>query len=140
MESSQPAAGSAHPVVLFDGVCNFCNAWVRFILARDPQARLRLAAVQSPAGQEILERCGLPLDRFDTMVFVEDGTAYFKSTAFLSAVRYLKRPWPWLALARLVPRPLRDWVYDRIARNRYKLFGRRESCMMPTPDVRSRFL
>lgn len=140
MESTQPHAGPADRIVLFDGVCNFCNAWVRFIVARDPQARLRLAAVQSPAGQEILDRCGLPLDRFDTMVFVEDGKAYLKSTAFLRAVRYLKRPWPWLAAGFLVPRPVRDWLYDRIARNRYRIFGRSESCMIPTPDMRSRFL
>lgn len=140
MESSQTQTGTDHPIVLFDGVCNFCNGWVRFIVARDPQARLRLAAVQSPAGQEILERSGLPLDNFDTMVLVEDGTTYFKSTAFLRAVRYLKQPWPWLTAGRLVPRPVRDWLYDRIARNRYRLFGRTESCMIPTPEMRSRFL
>jgi predicted DCC family thiol-disulfide oxidoreductase YuxK len=126
--------------VLFDGVCNLCNGWVQFVIARDPQARLRLAAVQSPAGQAILAWCGLPTDEFDTMVFVEDGRAYFRSTAFLRAVRHLSWPWPLLSVGRIVPRPLRDWLYDRVAKNRYRLFGRQESCMMPTPAIRSRFL
>jgi predicted DCC family thiol-disulfide oxidoreductase YuxK len=141
MDSSLPAGfAPGERTLLFDGVCNLCNGWVRFVIARDPAARLRLAAVQSPAGQAILAACGLSTEDFDTMVFVEGGKAYFKSTAFLRAVRYLSSPWPWLAAGLAVPRPLRDWLYDRLARNRYRLFGRQESCMMPTPEIRSRFL
>ena len=127
-------------VVLFDGVCNLCNGWVRFLIARDPAARLRLASVQSDAGRAILAWCGLPVDHFDTMVFVEAGRAYTKSTAFLRVVRYFPRPWPWLSWGLVVPRPLRDWLYDRVALNRYRLFGRQEVCMLPTPEIRSRFL
>jgi predicted DCC family thiol-disulfide oxidoreductase YuxK len=140
MPETAPGLASGDRVLLFDGVCNVCSAWVRFVIARDPRARLRLASVQSPAGQAILRWCGLPTETFDTMVFVEDGRAYFKSTAFLRAVRYLERPWPWLSWGLAVPRPVRDWLYDRLARNRYRLFGRQESCMIPTPAIRSRFL
>jgi predicted DCC family thiol-disulfide oxidoreductase YuxK len=141
MDSSLPAGFARRDrTLLFDGVCNLCNGWVRFVIARDPAARLRLAAVQSPAGQAILAACGLSTEDFDTMVFVEDGKAYLKSAAFLRAVRYLSFPWPWLAAGLAVPRPLRDWLYDRVASNRYRLFGRQESCMMPTPEIRSRFL
>ena len=132
--------GAEDRVVLFDGVCNLCNGWVQFVIVRDPAARLKLASVQSPAGQAILAWCGLPTDHFDTMVFVEHGKAWLKSTAFLHAVRYLSRPWPWLSLGLVVPRPIRDWIYDRLARNRYRLFGRQESCMMPTPESAARFL
>lgn len=127
-------------VVLFDGVCNLCNGWVKFLIARDPQAKLRLAAAQSNAGQAILAWCGLPLDHFDTMVFVEKGKAYVKSTAFLRVVRYFPWPWPWLRFGLIVPRFLRDWLYDRMALNRYALFGRSDSCMLPGPDIVNRFL
>jgi len=127
-------------VVLFDGVCNLCNASVQLLIRRDPAGRLRLASLQSPAGQAILAWCGLPADELDTMVFVEGGRAYFKSTAFLRVVRHFRQPWPWLSIGLLVPRPLRDWLYDRLARNRYRLFGRNETCMVPTPEVRGRFL
>lgn len=135
-----PGIGPEDRVVLFDGVCNLCNGSVRFLIARDPGARLRLASAQSAAGQAILAWCGLPVDHFDTMVFVEGGQAFMKSTAFLRVVRYLSWPWPWLSWGLLVPRPLRDWLYDRIALNRYRLFGRQEICMVPTPEIRSRFL
>jgi predicted DCC family thiol-disulfide oxidoreductase YuxK len=135
-----PGVGPEDRIVLFDGVCNLCNGWVRFLIKRDRGARLRLASVQSDAGQAILAWCGLPVDNFDTMVFVEAGRAYTKSTAFLRVVRYFPRPWPWLSWGLLVPRLLRDWLYDRVALNRYHWFGRQESCMVPTPEIRSRFL
>lgn len=131
---------AADRVVLFDGVCNLCNGWVKFLIARDPAARLRLAAVQSATGQAVLAWLGLPTDRFDTMVFVENGRGYTKSDAFLRVVRHLRRPWPWLRLGLAVPRPVRDWLYDRLARNRFALFGRSEVCMLPRPEHAARFL
>ena len=127
-------------VVLFDGVCNLCNRWAQFLIARDPHGRLRLAAAQSRTGQAILAWRGLPTDRFDTMVFVEEGEAYIKSEAFLRVVRHLPRPWPWLRLGVVIPRPMRDWLYDRVALNRFDLFGRSETCMVPGPDLALRFL
>ncbi len=132
--------GPEDRVVLFDGVCNLCNGWVRFLIKRDRKARLRLASVQSDAGKAILAACGLPTDQYDTMVFVEKGRAYVKSTAFLRVVRYFPWPWPLLSAGRIVPRPVRDWLYDRVALNRYALFGRTEACMVPTADIRRRFL
>lgn len=135
-----PGISHEDRVVLFDGVCNLCNGWVQFLIKRDPQANLRLAAVQSQAGQAILAWAGLPTDRFDAMVFVEGGKAYVKSDAFLRVVRHLPRPWRWLRLGLAVPRVLRNWLYNRIALNRFALFGRAEACMMPTPDVARRFL
>lgn len=140
MNDLPPGVGPEDRVVLFDGVCNLCNGLVRFLIQRDRGARLRLASLQSEAGQAILVWCGLPVDDFDTMAFVEAGQAYLKSTAFLRVVRYLSQPWPWLSGGLLVPRPLRDWLYDRVAGNRYRWFGRQESCMLPTPEIRSRFL
>jgi predicted DCC family thiol-disulfide oxidoreductase YuxK len=135
-ESLQPG----DRVVLFDGVCNLCNKWVQFLLKWDRQGKLRLASVQSRAGQQILAWSGLPLDEFDTMVYVERGTAYIKSEAFLRVVRNLPCPWPLLSLGVAIPRPVRDWMYDRVALNRYALFGRSDSCMMPTPEAAAHFL
>jgi predicted DCC family thiol-disulfide oxidoreductase YuxK len=128
------------PVVLFDGVCNLCSFWVRFAIARDPCARLRFAPVQSHLGQDFLRRRRLPTDVFESFYLIEDGQIFEKSTAFLRMVRHLRRPWPLLGAARILPRPLRDWLYDRIARNRYRLFGRRDSCLIPSPEVASRFM
>jgi predicted DCC family thiol-disulfide oxidoreductase YuxK len=127
-------------VVLFDGVCNLCNGAVQFLIRHDPLGRLRLAALQSPAGQALLRWCHKPLDDFDTMVFVEDSRVYVKSTAVLRITRYLTWPWPLLSLMLALPVMLRDWAYACVAGNRYRLFGRHETCMMPTPDVVKRFL
>jgi predicted DCC family thiol-disulfide oxidoreductase YuxK len=128
------------PVMLFDGVCNLCSFWVRFAIARDPAARLRFAAVQSDLGQDFLQHRNLPTDVFESFFLIEDGQVFEKSTAFLRMVGHLRWPWPLLRAVRIVPRPLRDWLYDRIARNRYRLFGRRDSCLVPSPDVAGRFL
>jgi predicted DCC family thiol-disulfide oxidoreductase YuxK len=127
-------------VVLYDGVCNLCNRWVHFLIPRDRQARLKLAAVQSEAGKAILAWAGLPVENVDTMVFVERGRAYTKSDAFLRIVGHFPWPWPLLKLGLLVPAGLRNWLYDRVALNRYALFGKSESCMMPSPDLARRFL
>jgi predicted DCC family thiol-disulfide oxidoreductase YuxK len=128
------------PVMLFDGVCNLCSFWVRFAIARDPSASLRFAAVQSDLGQDFLRRRNLPTDVFESFYLIEEGQIYEKSAAFLRMVRYLRWPWPLLRAARIVPRPLLDWLYDRIARNRYRLFGRRDRCLMPSPEIVGRFL
>jgi predicted DCC family thiol-disulfide oxidoreductase YuxK len=133
------AAGGA-PVMLFDGVCNLCSAWVHFAIARDPQARVRFAAAQSPLGQAFLARHGLPLDVYDSFYFVEDGVAYEKSTAWFRMVSHLRWPWPWFRAGAIVPRGLRDVAYDLVARNRYSWFGRREVCLVPTPDIVARFI
>ena len=135
-----PAPYLPHPTVLFDGVCNLCNGNVAWLIRRDRQAGLRFAAMQSEAGQRLLRREGLPLADYDSFALLDEGRVFLKSDAALRQLKYLPAPWPWLRIAWLLPRPLRDWLYDRIARNRYRLFGKRAACMMPSPDVRARFL
>ncbi len=127
-------------VVLFDGVCNLCNGSVQFIIARDPGGRLRFAALESEAARRLLTECGVREALPDSVVLVEGGTVYTRSSAALRIARRLRFPWPMLYGLRIVPPVLRDAVYDFIARNRYRWFGKREVCMIPTPEFRSRFL
>ncbi len=127
-------------IVLFDGVCNLCNGAVQFIINRDREGRFSFASLQSAAGQAHLRQFGLATDAFDTFVLVEGGKAYTRSTAALRIARRLPGAWQLLYALMIVPRPLRDWMYGLVARNRYRLFGRRDSCMMPTPELRAKFL
>jgi predicted DCC family thiol-disulfide oxidoreductase YuxK len=128
------------PIVLFDGVCNFCNRSVNFILDHDTRRRFRFAALQSDAGQAVLRRFALRTDDFDTAVLVERGRAYTKSAAALRIARNLGGWWSLLALLFAIPPFLRDAAYDVLARNRYRWFGKADSCRVPTPEVWERFL
>ena len=129
-----------HPVILFDGVCNLCNGAVQFIIKRDPNGVFRFASLQSDAGQDILKRHDLPTEDFDTMVVVDGDEVLTRSTAALHILRRLGGVW-WIAYAFIiVPRYLRDAVYAIVVKNRYRWFGQREECMVPTPDLKSRFL
>ena len=139
-ESILSATANGRPVILFDGVCNLCSGSVQFAIARDPKANLRFAAIQSPHGQDFLRRRGLPADRFETFYLIDNGRVLERSEGILRMVGYLRWPWPLLKALRIVPRPLRDWLYDRIARNRYRLFGQRQTCLVPTPEIVGRFL
>jgi len=127
-------------IILFDGVCNLCSAWVVFVSCRDASGNIKFASVQSDIGKTMLNWCGLPTDYYETMVYVEHGKAYFRSAAFLKVVRSLSFPWPLLSLARWIPPVMRDWIYDRIALNRYTLFGKKDRCFTPSKDVTGRFL
>jgi predicted DCC family thiol-disulfide oxidoreductase YuxK len=128
------------PVVLFDGDCNLCHWLVRFIIRRDPRAHFRFASLQSPAGQQLLTTVlPHPLDK-DTVVLVEQGHCYFESEAALRILRSLSGLWPLLYVGILLPRPIRDAVYRWIARNRYRWFGQPNTCLMPSPALRERFL
>ncbi len=128
-------------IILFDGVCNLCSGWVSFVFKRDCAGRFKFVSVQSDTGQELLTLCGLPTDHFDTMVYIENGNAYFKSTAFLKIVQWLDLPWPMIGFTvKSLPKMMRDWLYDRIALNRYRLFGQRSTCMIPTGQLVKRFL
>jgi predicted DCC family thiol-disulfide oxidoreductase YuxK len=126
--------------ILFDGVCNLCNGFVQFVIAHDPQGRFKFASLQSEVGQEVLRAHGLPTAHFQSVLLLEDGQIYSRSTAALRIVRRLSAPWRWLYGFTLVPRFLRDPAYDWVSRNRYRWFGQRESCMLPTPDLKARFL
>lgn len=122
------------PVVLFDGVCNLCNSAVDFIIRRDRRARLRLASLQSDAGHALLERVGVD-PSIDSIVFVHRGRWFVKSAAAVRVALRLRFPWPVLAVFWLVPRPLRDLIYDWVARNRLRWFGTRDTCRMPDPGL-----
>lgn len=127
-------------IVLFDGVCKLCNGWARFLIRHDHQRLFRLASVQSQQGQALLARFGLPTDHFDTMALIDDGHLRVRSDAVLRIVASLPYPWRLLAVLRLIPAPVRDWCYDRIALNRYRLFGRHQVCLLPDADHAGRFL
>ena len=128
------------PVLLFDGVCHLCSGWAGFVIRNDPDGVVKLATVQSVSGQEILRALGMPTDTFDTLVFVEDGRAWFRSAAVLRILRHMRRRWQFARALAIVPAGLRDACYDVIARNRYRWFGKRETCLLPTPDIARRFL
>ncbi len=127
-------------ILLFDGVCNFCNDAIRFLIPRDPRGRLRFAALQSDTGAEIQRRFGLDPADLDSVVFVEGARCHTKSGAVLRVARHLSGAWPLLAALLVIPRPLRDWAYDRFAERRYRWFGRSDACLVPTPELRERFL
>jgi predicted DCC family thiol-disulfide oxidoreductase YuxK len=129
-----------HPVLLFDGVCNLCTGVVQFVIRRDPAGRFRFAALQSEAGQAILSRFDLPRADFDTFVLLGADRIYTRSTAALRVARGLSGAWPLLYALSVIPRPVRDLVYGVVARHRYRWFGRKDRCMVPTADVAERFL
>lgn len=127
-------------VVLFDGVCKLCNGWAKFLIRHDHQRVFRLASVQSPEGQALLSWFGMPTEHYETLVLIRDGRAYTRSAAILRVLHELPLPWKLGTIGWMVPGPIRDWAYDRIALNRYRLFGKYESCLLPTPDHKRRFL
>ncbi len=134
-----PAAEDA-PLILFDGDCNLCHGTVQFVLRRDPKGRFRFASLQSAAGRAALAAVGAPAALPDSIVLVHGGRLRTRSTAALAITRGLRAPWPLLSAFWLVPSPLRDLVYDWIARHRYRWFGKRDECWVPTPALRARFL
>ncbi|MGO4802246.1 thiol-disulfide oxidoreductase DCC family protein [Pseudomonas sp. W22_MBD1_FP4] len=127
-------------VVLFDGVCKLCNRWVKFIIRHDREHRIRLASVQSPEGQILLAWAGFPVSQCDTIVVISNNMVFVRSEAFFEILSRLPRPWRWLTAGRLIPTALRDWLYNKIALNRYRLFGRYDSCLLPSADHERRFL
>lgn len=131
---------SQSSVVLFDGVCNFCNGSVQWMIARDKKKRLRFAALQSAAGQKILRRFGLPPEGINSFLFIDNGKLFHRSTAALRVARRLGGVYSFAYLAILVPAALRDAVYNIVATHRYQWFGKRDACIIPTPDVRALFL
>lgn len=141
-EPRQLAPGIAEDdkVVLYDGVCKLCSAWVRFLIRFDRQQRFLLAPVQSKEGQAILAWYGLSTEVFDTMLLLEGPRLFTKSTAVLRVLWRLPMPWSSLAIVWLVPWFIRDWAYQGIALNRYALFGRHDHCELPEADHAKRFL
>lgn len=130
----------AHPIIFFDGVCNFCAASVHFVLERERDQRLRFASLQSETAKRLLPPLGIDPADLDSVVVVEHGVAWTRSSAALKAASYLGFPWRLMPVFMIVPRFVRDAVYAVIARNRYRLFGKKDECMIPSPTLRARFL
>jgi len=127
-------------IVLFDGVCNLCNKTVKFIIRNDSNAKFRFASVQSESGQLLLGQLGLSLDHFDSLVYISDKQFYLKSMAVLRILQTLGGGWKLLYVFVIIPRFLRDGMYNLIAKWRYKWFGKSETCMIPSLEYRARFL
>ncbi|MHC5023232.1 MAG: thiol-disulfide oxidoreductase DCC family protein [Planctomycetota bacterium] len=128
------------PIILFDGVCNLCNRSVQFVIRRDHGPAFRFATLQSERGRGLMTARGLDPDSLESMVLIEDDRAFTRSDAALRIARRLARPWRWLWAFRVVPRGARDFIYGLVARHRYRWFGRRDACMVPSDDLRDRFL
>ncbi|SHH52857.1 thiol-disulfide oxidoreductase DCC family protein [Halobaculum gomorrense] len=128
-----------NPVVLFDGVCNLCHGAVRFLVRHDDAGVFRFAPLDSPVGQALLERHGLPMTDHDSVVLVDDAGTHTKSTAALRIARRLDGPWQSLWALRVVPCRLRDAAYDLVAAYRYGVFGKTDACEVPDPEVSARF-
>jgi len=127
-------------IILFDGVCNLCSSSVQFIIKQDKSSKFRFASIQSEFGQSQLLKFKINNTTMDSFVYIKEGIAFIKSTAGLKVLRDIGGLWRIIYLLIVFPKPLRDWVYDRIAKNRYHMFGKNESCMVPTPELKSRFL
>ncbi|KGP90226.1 thiol-disulfide oxidoreductase [Pontibacillus chungwhensis BH030062] len=126
-------------IVLFDGECNFCDQSVQFIIKRDPKGYFSFASLQSEVGQDLLKKYEIPADT-DSFVLIEGGRAYTKSSAALRVCKHLKGAWKAFHLFAIVPKFVRDFAYEIFAKNRYKWFGKKDSCMLPSKDIRKRFL
>ncbi|MFP9060873.1 thiol-disulfide oxidoreductase DCC family protein [Natrialbaceae archaeon A-chndr2] len=135
-----PEIPDEDPIILFDGVCNLCNGFVQYIAPRDTEERFYFASLQSDVGQELLERHDLPTDALESVVLIEGDDVYVKSGAVLRTAYHLGLPYRLLWPFRVLPRRLRNWAYDFVAARRYRWFGKKDQCMMPTGNVQERFL
>ena len=136
---SRAVDGIPDGTILFDGVCVLCSGWVRFVIKRDPAARFKFLAIQTAVGRMLAHSLGVDADDPQTNIVVRNGVAYFKSDAAIVVLRALPG-WRWIAGFRLMPRGLRNFAYDLVARNRYRLFGRRTSCLLPGRETTRHFL
>lgn len=127
------------PVILFDGVCNLCSGSVHFILKRDKEKKFRFASLQSQYGQHLLKQFSLPTNTYNSFILFQEGKIYTRSTGALKMFEQLKG-WKWVKIFWLVPKFIRDAVYNLIAKNRYKWFGKKEECWVPTAELKKRFL
>lgn len=140
MEKSKLSIPRDKPILLFDGVCNLCNGSVLWVIRHDTNGKFRFTSLQSETGQQLLEEAGLPAREMDTVVLHDQGGFFTRSDAALGVLQRLGGVWSWVSILRIIPRPVRDRIYNWIARNRYRWFGKKDSCMIPTPELRSRFL
>ena len=127
-------------ILLFDGTCNLCNRLVQFVIRRDHRQKIFFGTLQSESGQKAVRNSGLNDQQFDSIVFLKDNKIYLKSMAILEILGDLGGIWRLFKIFVWIPRPVRDWIYDIIAKNRYNIFGKWDQCMVPGPDLKNRFL
>jgi len=127
-------------IILFDGVCNLCNKSVQFVIEHDEQNYFKFASLQSNFGQTFLKENKLNQTNFDSIIYIEDDKYYTKSPAALKIAKHLDKNISWLNYFSVVPKPIRDFFYNIIAKNRYKFFGKQESCWLPTKELKAKFL
>jgi predicted DCC family thiol-disulfide oxidoreductase YuxK len=129
-----------HPVILFDGICNLCNDFVQFVVRHDKKNKFRFGSLQSDAAKKLLEPFHFPLEELKTIVLVEDGKIYLRSRAVLRIASQLDGAWKLTVILYIFPSFISDAFYNLISKFRYKFFGKRDSCMVPTPELKSRFI
>lgn len=129
-----------HPIILFDGICNLCNSAVNFIIKRNKKSRIQFAALQTNSGKQLLEQFNLPTQSINSLILIEKGMVYTQSTAVLKICKHLNGLWPVLYVLIIVPKFIRNGIYQLIATNRYQWFGKQEKCMVPSPELSDRFL
>jgi predicted DCC family thiol-disulfide oxidoreductase YuxK len=129
-----------HNLILFDGVCNFCNAAVQMVIEIDRQKVFKFAPIQSELGQQLYHQHGLDASDIQTLMLVDEDKVWTKSDAVLEVLSRLDGGWQLLGAFKVMPQPIRDWAYSEFARQRFVLFGRRETCTIPTPELRERFM
>jgi predicted DCC family thiol-disulfide oxidoreductase YuxK len=127
-------------IILFDGVCNLCNASVNFIIDRDKNDEFVFGSLQSEEAQKLLERYEIPQDYLDSIILIYDGRYFDRSTAALKIASRLSGLWPMLSIFYIVPKALRDWLYDIVADNRYRWFGKQDACRVPTAELKAKFI
>lgn len=135
-----PAFADDQPIIVFDGECIFCSGWVNFVLRHDKQGRYRFLTAQSPLGEALYRHYGLDGRNYETNMLIENGLAFLKSEGSLRMATGLGFPFSLVSVLRLIPRPLRDPLYELVARNRYRIGGRRNACFVPAPEHRGRFI
>jgi predicted DCC family thiol-disulfide oxidoreductase YuxK len=129
-----------HPVILFDGVCNLCNNVVQFVIKHDPKRQFRFASLQSEFGQNVMKKFGLPVDQLNSFILLDNNKIYTRSTAALRITKKLNKGWSLFYGFIIVPSFIRNAVYNYVARNRYKWYGKKEECWIPTPELQKLFL
>ena len=127
-------------IILFDGICNLCNGAVQTVIKHDPDGKFQFASLQSDEGQRLLQQYQLPVNNFTSFVLIQNGNVYTKSTGALKVAKQINGWWKLLSFFIILPKFIRDPVYNWIANNRYKWFGKKDECMIPTPELKARFL
>ncbi len=138
---SPDSLGNHKPIlILFDGVCNLCNGLVQFIIRRDPKGKFKFASLQSDVGRSLLKQFNIDPDLLHSIVVVDNDMAFQRSDAALRIAKYLGGGWKILMAFNILPKFFRDAIYNVIAKNRYRIFGKKDSCMIPTPELKERFV